>query len=80
MGCTSKVILIIKIERFGSGMLESTSAGRNRESCSIMAHVIDNKVFPRFKNSHFRNKAKCLTFFVKMSFICFENKNTFLYQ
>ena len=29
-----------------------------------------NRPFPRSKNSHFQNEAKCKTFLVKMSFIC----------
>ena len=29
-----------------------------------------NRSFPRSKNSHFQNEAKCKTFLVKMSFIC----------
>ena len=34
-----------------------------------------NWPFPSSKNSHFRNKAKCKTFLVKMKFICMRIKN-----
>ena len=40
----------------------------------------DNRPFPSSKNSHFRQKAKCKTYLVKISFTSIEllNKNSFL--
>ena len=36
-----------------------------------------NRPFPRSKNPHFKNEARCTTFLVKMSFICMKMKNDF---
>ena len=40
----------------------------------------DNSPFPSSKNSHFRHKAKCKPYLVKISFTSIEllNKNSFL--
>ena len=36
-----------------------------------------NRPFPRSRNSHFKNGAKCETFAVQMSFICLRIKSYF---
>ena len=36
-----------------------------------------NRLFPRSRNSHFKNWAKCETFAVQMSFICVRIKTYF---
>ena len=46
--------------------------------CRFLGMV--NKPFPRSRNSHFKNGAKCETFAVQMSFICVRIKKLFSYQ